>query len=88
MVLLEGLTVKECELACIQKQACQSINTKSLKCNLISKSTENPFDNVKLTAKPEWTYRTTDYREQNVSIETTICVKGLFHPAFLARVVS
>ena len=76
MMLLEGLTVKECESACIQTQACQSINTKaiSLKCKLVSKSTENPFDNVSLTARSEWTYRATDYREQNVSIQTTTCV--------------
>ena len=65
---LEGLTAKECETACIQKQACKSINTNNLKCKLVSKSTENPFDNVKLTVKPNWTYRTTDYTEMNVSI--------------------
>ena len=67
---MEGLTVKECETACIQKQACRSINTNNLKCKLVSKSTENPFDDVKLTAKAEWTYRTTDYKEINVSIHS------------------
>ena len=67
-MLLEGLTVKECEKECIQRQACKSINTKPLKCKLVSKSIENPFDNVKLTAKADWTYRTTDYSERNVSV--------------------
>eukprot|EP00112_Aurelia_sp_Birch-Aquarium-sp1_P004537 Seg1515.2 transcript_id=Seg1515.2/GoldUCD/mRNA.D3Y31 product=Ryncolin-4 protein_id=Seg1515.2/GoldUCD/D3Y31 len=66
LMLLEGLTVKECETACIHKQACKSINTKPLKCELVRKSTENPFDNVELTAKAEWTYRTTDYNEMNI----------------------
>ena len=70
IVTLEGLTVKECETACIQKQACRSINTKDLKCKLVSKSTENQFDDVKLTAKPNWTYRTTAYNEINVSIHS------------------
>ena len=68
LMLLEGLTVKECETACKHKQACKSINTKPLECKLVSKSTENPFDHVELTAEAEWTYRTIDYKEINVSI--------------------
>ena len=68
LVTFNGLTVEECETACIHKQQCKSINTNSLKCKLVSKSTENPFDNVELTTKAGWTYRTTDYNEMNVSI--------------------
>ena len=80
MAKLQGLTVKECETACIHKQACKSVNTKHLKCTLVSKSSENPFDNVTLTSEADWTYRTTDYNEMNVSIlsDETVSDKKCF----------
>ena len=63
------LIEEECEAKCIEHRLCKSINTKSStgeNCQLSSKSTEDPFDNAKLSASAEWTYKTTDHKARNV----------------------
>ena len=57
----------ECENECIKHRLCKSINFKTNICELNSKSTEDPFDNVQLSNITGWTYKSTDYKETNVS---------------------
>ena len=64
------LSEDECEDKCLNYRLCKSINTKSstgVNCELNSKSTEDPFDDVKSTESTGWTYKTTDYNARNVS---------------------
>ena len=63
------LSVDECEDKCIEHRLCKSINTKNstgVNCELNSKSTEDAFDSVVLTASTGWTYKTTDFKARNV----------------------
>lgn len=60
----------ECENECIDHRLCKSINFKSNICELSSKSTEDHFDNVQLSNVNGWTYKSTDYKEPNVSLST------------------
>ena len=60
----------ECENECIKHRLCKSINFKTNICELNSKSTEDPFDNVQLSNVTGWTYKSTDYNERNVSSST------------------
>ena len=57
----------ECENECIKHRLCKSINFKTNICELNNKSTEDPFDNVQLSNVTGWTYKSTDYKETNVS---------------------
>ena len=66
-----GVSAEECEDECIEHRLCKSINTKNTtgaNCELNSKSTEDPFDNVMLNALAGWVYRATDFKEKNVRI--------------------
>ena len=58
----------ECENECINHRLCKSINFNNHTCELNSKSTEDPFDNVQLSRVTGWTYKSTNYKEINVSI--------------------
>ncbi|XP_065058650.1 ficolin-1-like [Rhopilema esculentum] len=71
LVSLEVSTVELCEQHCLYHQSCSSINWKtpasgSANCQINEKSTENLYENVKLSPSSEWTYKTTDYRNTNV----------------------
>ena len=57
----------ECDNQCINHRLCKSINFKSNICELNSKSTDDHFDNVQLSNVTGWTYKSTDYKETNVS---------------------
>ena len=64
------LSEDECEDKCLSHRVCKSINTKNsngVNCELNSKSTEDPFDDVISTESAGWTYKTTDYNARNVS---------------------
>ena len=64
------LTEDECETRCIENRSCKSINTRNStgeNCQLSGTSTEDPFDNVKLSATAGWTYKTTDHEARNVN---------------------
>eukprot|EP00795_Rhopilema_esculentum_P000511 gene511-10191_t len=70
LVSLEVSTVELCEQHCLYHQSCSSINWKtpasgSANCQINEKSTENLYENVKLSPSSEWTYKTTDYRNTN-----------------------
>ena len=64
------LSEDECEENCLNHRLCKSINMKTstgVNCELNSKSTEDPFDDVISTESPGWTYKTTDFNAKNVS---------------------
>ena len=60
----------ECEYKCTENRSCKSINTRKTvgeNCQLNRKSNEDPFDNVALTEKIGWRYKSTDHMARNVS---------------------
>ena len=64
------LSEDECEDKCINHRLCKSFNAKNtngVNCEINSKSTEDPFDDVISTESTGWTYKTTDYQARNVS---------------------
>ena len=64
------LSEDECEDKCLNHRLCKSINIKNstgVNCELNSKSTEDPFDDIKSTESTGWRYKTTDYNARNVS---------------------
>ena len=66
---LSNLSDVECEDECKKHRSCKSINTRNStgkNCQLISKSTEDPFDNGILSSVIGWSYKTTDYKARNV----------------------
>ena len=84
------LSEDECENKCIEHRLCKSINTRNStgeNCQLSSKSTEDPFDNVTLSAISEWTYKTTDHKARNVNKSNYQSFKISFlpFPIFLIR---
>jgi len=77
------LSEDECEDKCLNHRLCKSINTKNsngVNCELNSKSTEDPFDDVKSTESTGWTYKTTDYNARNIGhhcLKMKPCPAGL-----------
>ena len=66
------LSEDECEDKCLNHRLCKSINMKNstgVNCELNSKSAVDPFDDVILTKSIGWTYKTTDYKARNVSMQ-------------------
>ena len=61
------LSESECEDHCIKHRQCKSVNVNNDTCELNSKSSEDPFDGIKLSKVAGWTYKSTDYMEINVS---------------------
>ena len=57
-----------CEDQCIEHRLCKSVNFNSDICELNRRSTEDPFDSVRLSNLADWTYKSTDYKERNVSL--------------------
>ena len=69
LMKLHDIGEEDCENECKQHRLCKSINTRSASgenCQLISKSTGDPIDDVKLSSFVGWTYKTTDYSARNV----------------------
>ena len=65
----QNLSEDECEDECKQHRLCKSVNTQRStgeNCQVISKSTEDPFDNVALSYMSGWKYKTTDHKARNV----------------------
>ena len=60
----------ECEHQCIDHRLCKSVSFNIDVCELNSKSTEDPFDSARLSNAAGWTYKSTDYKEKNVSLLT------------------
>ena len=66
------LSEDECEDKCLSHRLCKSINMKNstgVNCELNSKSTEDPFDDVVSTESTGWIYKTTDFKAKNVSAD-------------------
>ena len=64
------LSEDECENKCEMHPSCKSINTRNStgeNCQLIGKSTEDQFDNMKLSGISGWKYKTTDHKTRNAS---------------------
>ena len=64
-----NLNEVECEDKCTKHRLCKSINTRNSSgenCQLISKSTEDVFDEATLSSMAGWTYKTTDHNAKNV----------------------
>ena len=69
LMTLHDVIEEDCENECKQHRLCKSINTRNAtgeNCQLISKSTEDPFDNAVLSSRVGWTYKTTDHKARNV----------------------
>ena len=67
----QNLNEDECEKECKRNRLCKSINTRNTtgeNCQLISKSIEDPFDDVVLSPMSGWAYKTTDHNAKNVSL--------------------
>ena len=57
---------EECEVECVNEFACKSINSENAgqnTCELNSESASDPSDNVTLTAKSGWTFKSTNYSD-------------------------
>ena len=63
---LNNTEVAKCQSKCVNQFGCKSINTEeggSKRCELLAASAEDVKDGLpQLSARPGWTYRTTDYK--------------------------